>query len=108
QELSRAMAEFDALMARDSVESPASSPAALRSPFVVSESAVPEGAVRTSAPSVPAVIDSNDAPSDEESHGAAQPAASLQASERGIDTQAVDSGKVYTVPTGHWSTQGAL
>ena len=104
QELSRAMAEFDALMARDSVDAPASAePAAVRLPFVVPESVEPETVE-------PETVEPETAEPEaaEQSRGAGQSTETPQASERGIDTQAVDSGKIYTVPTGHWSTQGAL
>jgi hypothetical protein len=109
QELSRAMAEFDTLISRDIPDAPAAVAAKRPSVFT-------PGPVHPTADDQSSNEQQDHEQQDHESQDADQPGNDQPRSDRPEDGQpngrvieedpAAD--KVYTVPTGHWSTQGAI
>jgi len=100
QELSRAMAEFDTLIARDGQDAPAA--AAVTGPSVFTPVPVHPAATADESSShqqgtiqQSSAQPDSDRPDDGRPHG------------RAIEEDPT-ADKVYTVPTGHWSTQGAI
>ncbi len=105
-ELSRAMAEFDTLLAHDTTGAPTVNTARVSPPEATLQPS-PFASART-APAADSGAGVQDAQSESKSAGIAElHPAGLKDHDEAVESR-LDSGKVYTLPTGHWSTQGAI